>query len=85
MSKATISRCNYSLEKKGCLEGASDSIKRFQLRDLNQLFIWKFKEQDDKIQQNSNDIAELKKEMQRLLLINEELQKQINTKPIYTL
>ena len=40
MSEATISRCNYSLERKGFLQGASKLTKRFQLRELDQLFIW---------------------------------------------
>ena len=56
MPESTISKCNRSLERKGYLEGASEIVKKFQLRELDQLFIWKFKEQDEKIQKNSEDI-----------------------------
>ena len=52
MPESTISKCNRSLERKGYLEGASEIVKKFQLRELDQLFIWKFKEQDEKIQKN---------------------------------
>ena len=58
MSESTISKCNHSLEKKGYLEGASELVKKFQLRELDQLFIWKFKEQDEKIEKNTEDIRE---------------------------
>lgn len=85
MSESTISRCNHSLEKKGYLEGAEDYIKRFQLRELDQLFIWKFKEQDERIQKNSEDISEIKKELKRLSNENENLRKQLQLKPTYTL
>lgn len=83
MSESTISRCNHSLEVKGYLEGASDPIKRFQLRELDQLFIWKFKEQDERIQKNSEDIEYLKKELKRLSLENEELKKVTSSKSTY--
>ena len=62
MPESTISKCNRSLERKGYLEGASEIVKKFQLRELDQLFIWKFKEQDEKIQKNSEDIDYLKRE-----------------------
>lgn len=66
MSEATISRCNHSLEKKGYLQGASEITKRFQLRELDQLFIWKFKEQDEKLQKHEDEINLLKNEIIRL-------------------
>ncbi len=73
MPEATISRCNRALEKKGFLQGASEFTKRFQLRELDQLFIWKFKEQDEKIQKNTDDIAELRREIEQLKLENQAL------------
>lgn len=66
MPETTISKCNHSLERKGFLQGASEITKRFQLRELDQLFIWKFKEQDEKIQKNTDDIELLKKEIKQL-------------------
>lgn len=85
MSESTISRCNHSLENKGYLSGAADLVKRFQLRELDQLFIWKFKEQDEKIEQNTNDIYLLKKELERIKLENEEMKQIINSKNKYIL
>lgn len=73
MPETTISKCNHSLERKGFLQGASELTKRFQLRELDQLFIWKFKEQDEKIEKNTNDIALLKKEIEQLKLENQAL------------
>lgn len=70
MPEATISKCNRSLERKGFLRGASGLAKCFQLRELDQLFIWKFREQDEKIEKNANDIALLKKEIEKLKLEN---------------
>ena len=66
MPESTISKCNRSLERKGYLEGSSEIVKKFQLRELDQLFIWKFKEQDEKIQKNSEDIDYLKRELKRI-------------------
>lgn len=66
MPETTVSKCNHSLERKGFLQGASEITKRFQLRELDQLFIWKFKEQDEKIQKNTDDIELLKKEIKQL-------------------
>ena len=73
MPEATISKCNRALEKKGYLEGASEFTKKFQLRELDQLFVWKFKEQDEKIKQNTDDIELLKKEIAKLKLENQAL------------
>lgn len=85
MPEATISKCNRSLEKKGYLEGSSELVKKFQLRELDQLYIWKFREQDEKIQKNTEDISEIKKELKRLSNENESLRKQLQLKHIYTL
>lgn len=83
MPETTISKCNHSLERKGFLQGASELTKRFQLRELDQLFIWKFKEQDEKIQKNSDDIELLKKEIAQLK--EENLALKENRKPNYIL
>ena len=83
MSESTISRCNHSLEDKGYLKGSSELVKRFQLRELDQLFIWKFKEQEEKIEKNSNDIALLKKELERIKLENAEMKEKLEAKDKY--
>lgn len=85
MSEPTISKCNHSLERKGYLHGAGDLVKRFQLRELDQLFVWKFKEQDEKIQKNTDDIAEIKIKLKKLELENEELKKKLKVKNTYVL
>lgn len=85
MSETTISRCNHFLERKGYLEGASELIKKFQLRELDQLFVWKFKEQDERINKNEIDIAQLQKDMIALKKENEELRKAMNAKTTYTM
>lgn len=66
----TISKANRSLENKGLLEGASLPVKQFKLRELDQLFIWKFKEQDDKIQANTDKIKEVEQRLLELEKIN---------------
>lgn len=66
MSESQISKCNHSLEKKGFLEGSSELVKRFQLRELDQLFIYKFKEQDERISNNEYNIEKLIKENELL-------------------
>ena len=73
MPESTISKCNRSLEKKGYLEGASELIKTFPQDKLNLIFIAKFKDQDSKIEKNSNDIAELQRQVQQLILENQAL------------
>lgn len=78
MPKSTISKCNRSLEEKGYLEGSSNIVKKFQLRELDQLFVWKFKEQDEKIQKNIDDIAEIQRENRQMKLEIEELKKRLN-------
>lgn len=85
MTEATISRCNHSLEKKGYLEGASELVKKFQLRELDQLFIWKFKEQDEKIEKNTEDIKEIKKKLELLIAENEKLKEKIRISNTYIL
>lgn len=85
MSDTTISRCNRSLEEKGFLKGSSESEKRFQLRELDQLFIWKFQEIDERVDRNSEDIQELKEEIARLRMENEEIKKKVNMANTYIL
>lgn len=70
MPESTISKNNRSLEVKGLLEGASLPTKQFKLRELDQLFVCKFKEQDEKIQQNTDKIVALEKD-------NAELKKRV--------
>lgn len=73
MSESTISRANHSLESKGFLEGANLPTKTFNLRELDQVFIWKFKEQDEKIQENTDRIEELEKQVREISKINSKL------------
>lgn len=77
MSESTISRCNHSLKEKNYLEITAENEKKFQLRELDQLFVWKFKEQDEKIQQNTEDIAKIKYENEQMKLRLSELEKQL--------
>ena len=83
MTESTISRCNHSLERKGYLEGASELVKKFQLRELDQLFIWKFKEQDERIDKNTEDIAEIKRKLAILIAENEKLKEKIRCSDTY--
>ncbi|MGM9532188.1 helix-turn-helix domain-containing protein [Intestinibacter sp.] len=83
MTESTISRCNHSLERKGYLEGAAELIKKFQLRELDQLFIWKFKEQDERIDKNTEDIAEIKRKLAILIAENEKLKEKIKCSDTY--
>ena len=83
MTESTISRCNHSLERKGYLEGASELVKKFQLRELDQLFIWKFKEQDERIDKNTEDIAEIKRKLAILIAENEKLKEKIKCSNTY--
>lgn len=78
MPEATISKCNRTLEAKGYLEGASDFTKRFQLRELDQLIIWKLQDHEDRIQQNTNDIAKITKRLEQLEAENKELKSKLN-------
>ena len=80
MSEPTISRCNHSLENKGYLKNASGVTKKFQLRELDLLFVWKFKEQDEKIKKNTEDISEIKKELAILKKENQELKEKLSIK-----
>lgn len=83
MTESTISRCNHSLERKGYLEGAAELVKKFQLRELDQLFIWKFKEQDERIDKNTEDIAEIKRKLAILIAENEKLKEKIKCSDTY--
>jgi DNA-binding MarR family transcriptional regulator len=73
MPESTISKTNRSLEAKGFLEGANLLTKTFNLRELDQVFIWKFKEQDEKIQENTDRIEELEKQVREISKINSKL------------
>ncbi len=75
MPTSTISKCNRSLEAKGYLLGASELIKRFQLRELDQTIIWKLQQHEEQIQQNTEDIAILKKSIEKLETENIDLKK----------
>ena len=66
MSDSTISRCNQSLESKGYLEGSNKLTKVFQARELDLMFIEKFKDIDDKVNKNTEDIEYLKRENEQL-------------------
>lgn len=79
MPEATISKCNRSLEAKGYLEGASEFIKRFPQNKLNLIFVAKFKEQDEKIQKNTDDIELLKREIAKLKEENKALKESRKT------
>lgn len=85
MPAATISKCNRSLEKKGYLEGASDNVKRFQMRELDQLIIWKLKDHEERINNNERDIALIKKQLMQLELENANLKKQLEVKNSYVM
>lgn len=85
MPVATISKCNRSLEKKGYLEGASDKVKRFQMRELDQLIIWKLKDHEERINNNERDIELIKKQLRQLELENANLKKQLEVKNSYVM
>lgn len=73
MPESTISKTNRSLATKGYLEESTSPTKVFKLRELDQMFIWKFKEQDEKIQDNTNRIVKLEKELQSFVELNKKL------------
>lgn len=77
MTESTISRTNKSLERKNYLtvvkdksidpvSGCNITTKVYNLQELGQAIIWKLKEHEDKINQNSSDIEYLKNENQYL-------------------
>jgi DNA-binding transcriptional regulator YhcF (GntR family) len=71
MPESTIRKCNTELSSKGYLDiiynkskeidgsGCNTRTKIFQLTKLGQAIIWKLKDHEDRIEQNSNDIKEL--------------------------
>ena len=81
MPEATISNCNRSLEAKGYLEGASEFIKRFPQDKLNLIFIEKFKEQDERMDNIEDEVRMLREELARLKK-ERELGRNINTQMI---
>ena len=80
MSPSTISRVNHSLQDKGYLNGASEITKKFQLRKLDQLFIWKFKQQDEKFAKIENALYEIVEQNKQLKKKIELLEKKNNIK-----
>ena len=80
MPQSTISRVNHSLQDKGYLNGASEITKKFQLRKLDQLFIWKFKQQDERITKVENALYEVLEQNKQLKKKIELLEKNNNTK-----
>lgn len=85
MPESTISRVNHSLENKGYLNGAHEATKRFQLRKLDQLFIWKFKQQDERITKVEETLNKVLGENKQLRIKIEQLEKQQNKKYVITL
>ena len=81
MPVSTISDCNKSLEAKGYLEGASEFIKRFPQDKLNLIFIEKFKEQDERMDNIEDEVRMLREELARLKK-ERELERNINTQMI---
>ena len=73
--------CNKSLEAKGYLEGASEFIKRFPQDKLNLIFIEKFKEQDERMDNIEDEVRMLREELARLKK-ERELERNINTQMI---
>lgn len=81
MPEVTISSCNRSLEAKGYLEGASEFIKRFPQDKLNLIFIEKFKEQDERLDNVEDEVRMLREELARLKK-DRELERNTNTQII---
>lgn len=68
MSESTISRCNSALVKKDYLTVIKNSeehgigdLKVFQLAKLGQAIIWRLKDHEDRIEENTQNIAALTK------------------------
>lgn len=66
MPESTISKCNRSLENKGYLNGSRNVIKQFQIRELDLLFVQKFKEQDDRLNEHDRELYAIRKELEQL-------------------
>ena len=81
MPATTIGDCNRSLEAKGYLEGASEFIKRFPQDKLNLIFIEKFKEQDERMDNIEDEVRMLREELARLKK-ERELERNVNTQMI---
>lgn len=81
MATGTISKCNRSLQEKGYLQDSTALTKKFNLRELDLLFIWKFKEQDERISENERQIKDLQ---DKIKVLQEKLEKETKKK-IYTL
>lgn len=66
MSESAISKCNHSLEEKHYLKGASEPIKRFQLRELDQLFICTLIDHENRLNDQNAKIDKLEQEVKML-------------------
>lgn len=93
ISEKTIKRYDKELVDKGLLVLAKTSVKDpltginqveriFNLEKLGQAIIWKLKEHDDKINENSNAIEQLQKDNELLKRQLQILMNQFNTPPI---
>ena len=59
-SESMISRYNTSLEKKGYLEDSKALIKKFNLRELDKLFVWKLGEHEEKLKEHDREFDDIK-------------------------
>lgn len=80
MPKSTISKCNRSLQEKGYLEDSKELTKVFKARDLDLVFIEKFKEHEKRIDTNTEDIEILKEKVRQLEAENRQIKEQANIK-----
>ena len=87
MSESTISRCNNSLINKGYLDilkakqatsGITINEKFFKLDELGQAIVFTLQDHEDRINKNSEEIEELKKELKIAINNNKEMKQQIN-------
>lgn len=72
-SESMISRHNQSLEKKGYLENSKALIKKFNLRELDKLFVWKLGEHEERIAANEANIEKIMKENDDLKKLTKQL------------
>ena len=85
-SKSSVSRHNLSLEKKGYLEDSKSPIKKFNLRELDKLFIWKLGEHENRLDDLEIRLAKMEEESKRYKEENKFLRKQLkenNIKEVY--
>ena len=80
MSKSTISECNRSLQEKGYLENSDKLTKVFKARDLDLVFIEKFREHEERLDANTEDIEILKEQVRQLKEENKQIKEQAKIK-----